>query len=145
MTNLDHRVNDLQDGRSVSLQAGLERALSATTGIALNLSGDRFSARDAAYSTTAWRAGLVAWRDVGRATLTAGAEFGRLEADARLALFPETRADRSTRLTFGATFRQLGLAGFAPVTRIIFERNRSSVEIYDYSRTRTEIGIVRAF
>lgn len=142
---LDHQANDLQDGKALSASAALERALSPTTGVAFSLSADRLAARDPAYSTTGWRAGAFAWRDVGRATLTAGFEYGRLRADERLALLPEERSDRLTRFTLGATFRQLGFAGFAPVTRLVIERNRSSVEFYDYSRTRTEFGLVRAF
>jgi len=35
--------------------------------------------------------------------------------------------------------------GFAPVTRFSIERNRSSIEFYDYRRTRSEVGVVRAF
>ena len=142
---LDYRSNDLQDGKSFSLQAGVERALSDTTGVALNLSGDRTAARDPGYSTRGWRAGLTVWKDVGRATLTAGAEFGRLHADERLALFPEERRDRYSRLSFGTTFRQFSFGGFAPVTRLVIERNKSTIEFYDYRRTRTEFGIVRAF
>jgi len=142
---IDHRVNDLQDGKALSATAGLERALSPKTGVALSLSTDRLWARDPAYSTTAWRAGAFAWRDVGRATLTAGFEYGRLWADDRLALLPQARSDRLTRFTLGATFRQLGFAGLAPVSRLVIERNRSSVEFYDYSRTRTEFGLLRAF
>lgn len=142
---VDSRFNDLQDGKSLSASVGLERALSATTGVGVSLSADRLSARDPAYSTLGWRAGAFAWRDVGRSTLTLGVEHGRLEADERLALLPEARSDRLTRLSIGATFRQLGFAGFAPVTRLVVERNRSKVAFYDYSRTRTEFGLVRAF
>jgi hypothetical protein len=41
--------------------------------------------------------------------------------------------------------RQLEVAGFAPVARISVERNASSIAFYDYRRTRTEFGVVRAF
>jgi hypothetical protein len=142
---LDNRLNDLQDGKSYSLQASLEHALSQTTGLALSLGGERLSARDAGYSTTGWRAGLLAWHDIGRATVTAQAEYGGLRADERLSLFPDKRSDKLSRLTIGATFRQLTLGGFAPVTRLIVERNKSSIEFYDYRRVRTEFGIARAF
>jgi hypothetical protein len=87
----------------------------------------------------------IGWRDVGSATLTAEAEYGRLRADDRLVLLRETRSGRYSSLTFGATFRQLTVGGFAPVTRVVIERNRSSVEFYDYKRKRTEIGIICAF
>ena len=142
---VDNRFNNLQDGKTFSGQVGLERALNSKTGIAVTLGGDRQSLKDAGYSTTSWRAGVVGWRDVGRAMITIGADFGRLEADERLALFPTKRSDSYSRLTIGATLRQLTFQGFAPVARFTIERNRSSVEFYDYRRTRTELGIVRAF
>ena len=142
---VDHQVNDLQDGRLHSGQVAFEHALSPTMGIGLSVGADRMSAKDPAYSTTNRRAGIFGWRDLGRMTLTLAAEFGRLKADERLLLLPEARSDRMTRLTFGATLRQFTFGGFAPVTRFVIERNRSTVEFYDYSRTRTEIGIVRAF
>lgn len=142
---VDNRVNDLQDGETYSAQVSLERALSPTTGLALTVGTDRQSLKDPGYSTTGWRAGFLAWRDIGRATVTAGAQYSRLTADERLSLFPDKRSDRYTRFSLGATFRQLTFGGFAPVTRLVIERNRSTIEFYDYRRTRTEIGVARAF
>ena len=142
---VDNRLNARQDGKSYSAQLRVERALSPVLGIAVTGSGDRLSARDPGYSTTGWRAGVLGWRDAGRATFTAGVEFGRLGADERLLLFPAKRIDRYRRLTFGATLRQFTFGGFAPLARLVVERNRSSLEIHDYRRTRTEIGITRAF
>lgn len=142
---IDNWLNDLQDGKSYSAQSSLEHALSPTTGFGLSLGADRNSALDPGYSTTGLRASLLAWRDVGRATVTAQAEFGRLRADERLMLFPDKRSDRLSRWTIGATFRQLTFGGFAPVTRLVVERNRSTIEFYDFKRVRTEFGIARAF
>jgi hypothetical protein len=142
---VDNQINDLQDGKVFSGQVGIEHALSPTTGVAANFGVDRQSLRDPGYATTGWRGGLTAWRDVGRMTLTAGIEVGRLHADERLSLFPDKRFDRYSRFSVGVTFRRLQLHGFAPVARFSIERNRSSVEFYDYRRTRTEMGIVRAF
>ena len=142
---VDNRVNDLQDGRAYSGRLDVERALSPTFGVALNLGLDRQDLKDAGYSTTAWRAGLLGWKHVGRATLTAGGEIGRLKADERLILFPDRRSDRYSRLTLSTAFRQFGFAGFAPIARFTIERNRSSIEFYDYSRSRSELGLVKAF
>ena len=142
---VDNQLNDLQDGKSFSGQLSAEHALSATTGLAASLGIDRASLKDPGYSTTGWRAGLTGWRDFGRVTLSAGAEFGRLHADERLLLFPDRREDRSLRLSLGATFRQLQFRGFAPVARFSIERNRSTIAFYDYRRTRTELGFVHAF
>ena len=142
---VDNQVNELQDGKSWSSHVDLERALSPTTGIAASFSFDRQSLRGTAYSTTGWRGGLTAWREVGRMTLTASAELGRLQADERLVLLPYKRADKYSRLSFGATFRRLQFHGFAPIARFSIERNASKVEFYDYRRARTELGVVRAF
>ena len=141
----DNQFNDLQDGKAFQGRVGVERALSATTGVAFNLALDRQSLRDPGYSTTGWRAGFVAWKEIGRATLTASADFGRLDADERLLLFPDKRSDRYSRFSLATAFRQLSFKGFAPVTRFTFERNRSTIEFYDFKRTRTEIALVRAF
>jgi hypothetical protein len=119
--------------------------LSATTLVAASFGADRFEARDDAYSTRSWNSDVTIYRDVGRMTLTIGAGIGRLEADDRLALLPEARKDKLMRLQLGSVFRQLRIAGFAPVARLVIEKNRSNIEFYDYRRTRTEFGISRAF
>lgn len=142
---IDNRMNQLQDGRIYSLMATLEHALSTTTGIAVELGADRQSLRDPGYSTTGWRGRLLLWRDIGRATVSVEGIHGRLRADERLTLFPDKRSDQYSRLTIGATYRQLTFGGFAPVTRFVIERNRSTIEFYEFRRIRTELGIVRAF
>lgn len=142
---LDNHFNNLQDGRGYSLHARYERSLSPDLSVATSVGIDRLKARDPAYSTRGWNAGISAYRTLGRMTLTAGVDVGRLHADDRLLLLPQARRDRLTRISFGSVFRQLTFAGFAPVTRLIIERNRSTVEFYDFKRIRTEFGISRAF
>ncbi len=141
----DNLFNDLQDGRGVSGQVRFERALSPRLLVSASLGADRFKARDAAYSTRSWRAGISAHREVGSITVSLAAEMGRLKADDRLQLLPEVRSDRSTRLSLGTVVRSVSVAGFSPMTRLVIERNRSTVEFYDYKRIRTEFGIARSF
>ena len=141
----DNKFNDLQDGHGIGARLQYERAISPELLLSLSAGADRFKAMDDAYSTKIASFGLNAYRDLGRMTLTAGVELGWLKADERLQLLPEARADRITRVSFGAVFRRLTFAGFAPMTRVLIERNKSNVEFYDYKRIRTEIGISRAF
>jgi hypothetical protein len=141
----DNRFNDLEDGHGLALGARYERALSPRLTLAVGAGAGRFKAREDAYSTKSLTFAVNAYRDVGRMTLDVGAEIGWLDADDRLALLPEAREDRLTRFRVGAVFRHLTVAGFAPTTRIVVERNRSTVEFYDYKRVRTEFGISRAF
>ena len=141
----DNRFNDLQDGRGISGQVRFERALSPRLLVSASLGGDRFKARDAAYSTRSWRAGISTHREVGSMTVSLAAEIGRLKADDRLQLLPEVRSDRSTRISLGTVVRSVSVAGFSPMTRLVLERNRSNIEFYDYKRIRTEFGIARSF
>ena len=141
----DNRLNKLQSGQGSTLAAGYEMFLSPQLSVGASAGVGRFKARDAAYSTRSWTAGISIARDIGRTTFNVAAEIGRLKADDRLQILPEARRDRSARLSLGAVFRQLTVRGFAPVARLVIERNRSNVAFYDYRRIRQEFGISRAF
>lgn len=60
-------------------------------------------------------------------------------------LFPSRRVEWLARATLGATLRQASVRGFAPVVRLAYERNISTVGLFDFSRTGVELGITRAF
>jgi len=141
----DNKLNDLQDGTGLSPRVRYERALSPRLLVSASLGFDRFKARDDAYSTRGWAGGVTAYREIGRMTVSAGVDVARLKADERLLLLPEARQDQLMRFHLGSVFRQLTFGGFAPMTRLVIERNRSTVEFYDYKRVRTEFGITRAF
>ena len=93
-----------------------ERALSPTTLVSVSVGADRFKARDDAFSTTSLSSGITAYREIGRMTLSAGVEVGRLKADDRLQLLPEARKDRLLRFQLGSVFRQHTVGGFAQVS-----------------------------
>ncbi|WP_394652611.1 surface lipoprotein assembly modifier [uncultured Sphingomonas sp.] len=141
----DYRLNDLQDGQIYTASVAYERAVSQRAGGSLRVSGERQVAADPGYSTTSATAQLLAWREAGRASLFATASLSRLGADARLALFPERRREWRVAATAGATLRQLTVHGFAPLVRATYERNRSSVGLYDYRLLSADVGITRAF
>ncbi|MCC2601288.1 hypothetical protein [Sphingopyxis yananensis] len=44
-----------------------------------------------------------------------------------------------------ATLRTFTVAGFAPLVRLRWEHNRSSIEIYEYRRLAAEFGVTSAF
>jgi hypothetical protein len=140
-----NRLNSLQNGRGLTGRLRLERALSPRMMISASLTGDRFKSKDPAYSTRSWQAGAAMYREVGRMTLSVSGEIGRLAADERLQLLPEARSDLNRRVAIGSVFRSFSIGGFAPMSRLVFEQNRSNIELYDYRRVRTEFGITRAF
>jgi len=140
-----NHANRLESGWVYSGSAILEHALSARSGAGLAVSGIRRSLRDPGYSNTSGEVTGFVYREAGRTTVTGSLSLGRLVADKRLLLFPEKRSEWLVRGTLGATFRQATVHGFAPTVQLTLERNRSTVELYDYRRAALEIGIIRAF
>lgn len=140
-----YRRNALQDGGLFDMSATVERALSPRAGIGVTVGATRQTARDPGYATVSGQLGVSGWRDLRRTTVFASAALRRTEGDARLFLFPDRRREWLVQASAGATLRQLSWKGFAPLVRATFERNASSVGLYDYRRFAGEIGIVRAF
>jgi tetratricopeptide (TPR) repeat protein len=140
-----YRANDLQDGWIYDLAIRYERALGPRSGGALSLSAQRQTARDPGYASVSGGIGLVVWREAGRTTLYGSFGMRRLEADQRLFIYPERRRDWYLRAGLGATLRQLAIEGFAPLVRLNYERNASTVGIYDFARVSIDVGVTRAF
>lgn len=137
--------NELQDGHIFDLNLSVERATDARGGIALTASGNRQTARDPGYATASGGVSALAWREAAGSTLFASVGARRTEGDARLFLFPDRRREWLVTARLGATLRPLAVAGFAPVVRATFEKNSSTIGIYDYRRVAGEFGVSRAF
>lgn len=140
-----YKRNSLQDGALFNADLGLERAFNARSGGGITLSATRQTAADPGYANVAAGVNLVYYRELGRTTAFVTLNTRGLEADQRLFLYPERRRDLLLGASAGATFRSLKVHGFAPLIRISYERNFSTVGIYDYRRVATVFGITRAF
>jgi hypothetical protein len=142
---VDNKRNDLQDGTSFVLNAGIDRAFSARFGGGLLLSGSRDAARDPGYAMTGGGVSGYLYREVGQTTIVGSLGYSRTEADGRLFLYPARRADDRWSASLGATFRALRVGTLAPVVRLRYEANVSPIEIYDFDRVAAEIGLTAAF
>lgn len=140
-----YRVNDLQNGSLFDAALGVEAAATPTSGWSLTVSGYRQAARDKGYAVTSGGVNTLAWRDLGRFTVTATTGLSRLKGDERLFLFADKRREWLLRAGAAVTARALTVAGFAPVFRLNLERNWSTVGLYAYRRVASDVGIVRAF
>jgi hypothetical protein len=129
---ISNKRNRLLNGHNYSLSLSFERALSSRAGIGVTLSASG-------------QLTLLGYREIGPVTLVATLSYGRLEADQRLAIFPERRIDDLYRASVAMTLRNLRVGSFSPFLRITGERNHSSIELFDYRRIRTEVGVTRAF
>ncbi|QHL91269.1 tetratricopeptide repeat protein [Sphingomonas changnyeongensis] len=137
--------NSGQDGTGHQISATYEFAVSARAGAALTLSGARQEARDPGFAS--WSGGLSAlyFHQLGRASLFGSAAIRRLAGDGPLFIFPQPRREWFLRGVVGGTFRQLSVRGFAPVVRVVAERNISTVGLFDYRRLAVEAGLSRTF
>lgn len=141
----DNRFNDLQDATVYTLSVGYDRAFSATSGGGINFSANRNAARDPGYALTGGGAGGYLFKEFGPVTAVFNLGYNHVEADQRIFLYPRRRIDNRYSAGLGVTLRNLRFGSFAPLARVRFERNVSTVEIYDYSRFSGEIGVTAAF
>lgn len=137
--------NQLQTGMIYDASVAIERGFSAKAGGSITLSATRQKARDRGYSTASGGISLLLWRDLGAATLYGTVGYRHLNSDARLSLYPRQRTEDYVRVGVGASFRRLAVVGLAPIVRVAYERNSSTVGVYGYRRLAVDIGIIRAF
>lgn len=141
----DNRFNDFQDATVYTLSVGYDRAFTATSGGGVSLNGSRNAARDPGYAMTSGGAGGYLFKEFGPVTAVFNLGYNHIEADQRIFLYPRRRIDNRYSAGLGITLRNLRFGNFAPLARVRFERNKSTVEIYDYSRFSGEIGVTAAF
>jgi hypothetical protein len=141
----DNELNDLQDSTRYSLAAAVDRAFTESFGGGVQLSGSREVSADPGYSTAQGGISTYLFRDFGQTTAVLNLGYSRLEADERLFIYPERRKDDRFSASVSGTFRALKIGTFAPLLRLSYERNISTIEIYDFSRFGAEIGVNAAF
>ena len=141
----DDQLNDLRDADRFALAAGIDRAFSARFGGGLRVTGQREAAKDPGYSNASVGANGYLFRELGQTTLVLSGGYSRLEADKRLLLYPKLRVDDRLTAGMSGTFRALKVGGFAPIVRLHYERNFSTLEIYSYRRLAADVGVTAAF
>ncbi|GLK45942.1 MULTISPECIES: porin family protein [Novosphingobium] len=145
LAHVRNRRNALQTADDFTLSANIDRAFSARFGGGVQVFGFREAARDPGYSLAMGGSSAYLFRELGRTTLVGTVAYSHLEADARLFLYPSRRVEDRYSASIAATLRALHLGSFAPLVRFKWERNHSSIEIYDYRRVVAEFGVTSAF
>ncbi|RZM34548.1 MAG: DUF560 domain-containing protein [Sphingomonas sp.] len=140
-----YRRNRLQDGTLYDGNLTVERALSARSGIAIGGGSTRQNAVDASYASWAYGPLAYGWRDWGQTTVFASGTVRRLVGDERNFLFTDKRKEWFASGRVGVIARRFAVRGFAPTVRVGYERNRSTISIYDYRRVFAEAGLSRTF
>jgi hypothetical protein len=142
---VENRLDRLETGVAWGGSLGLDQAFSARFGGGFTLSANRQGARDRGYALTGAGFSPYLFRELGHATLTATFSYSHLAADDRLNLFTDRRIDNAYGVNLAATLRQIRIGSLSPLVRLRVDRNRSTVQIYDYTRVAGEVGLASAF
>ncbi len=145
IAHVNNLRNNLQDADNFSLTVAVDRAFTQSFGGGLQISANREAARDPGYATASGGINQYLFREFGKTTAVLSFGYNHLEADKRLFLYPKRRVDDRYSVSLAGTFRALRVGPFAPLARLRFERNISTIELYDFKRFGGEIGIVSAF
>ena len=139
--------NYLGKGRLDSVQLGLSHALDRATLVRAD-TGFRREVLDLdAHSWREYIVGLSATRELPFGfVLAAGPSFRAREYGAPLPIYgPKARRDRTLAGRVKASNRYVELFGFMPEITVRHERRDSNLDIYNYTRTVVEVGMVRTF
>lgn len=145
VTHVRNQRNALQTADDFTLAGAFDHAFSARGGGGVQMFALREAARDPGYSFVSGGGSVYGFREMGRTTFVATMGYSHLEADARLLLYPRRRIENRLSASIGATLRALQVGPFAPLARLKWERNRSTIEIYQYRRISAEFGIGSVF
>ncbi len=142
---IDNRFNPNQSGVNLQASVGVDRAFSPRFGGGLSAGISRDGARDPGFATVAGSVGAYLFREIGQTTAVASLGYSHLQSDARLLLYPQRRVDHRVSAGLSGTFRALRVGSLAPYARVQWERNISTVEVFDYARWSSQFGITAAF
>ena len=136
--------NDGLDGWIYDVSLRYERALSSNDGASISLSAQRQASVDPGYATKSGGLDALYWRQMGALAVYGTVGLHHLGADQRLLLFPQRRMDWIVTATAGASLNR-SIAGFTPLIRASYTRDRSTITLYDYTKFRVELGLSRPF
>lgn len=136
--------NDVLDGTRYAAALTYDRALGSATTARFNLRGAILDTREKAEGLSQLSSQVVLAQDVGFANLFGDAGYAKTHGRGELQLFGKTREDDRIDLGAGIVARRT-FSGFAPLLRLTHSRSWSNIEIYDFKRTRLDVGLTRQF
>jgi hypothetical protein len=89
--------------------------------------------------------GLLLARQTRALTLFAEVDYTRTHGIELLFLFGKTRRDQRWDVVAGAIFNRASVAGFSPLVRLTHSDSSANIALYEYRRTRLDVGLTRNF
>jgi tetratricopeptide (TPR) repeat protein len=139
------KPNPAQDGWRTALTADLYEALWQRTTARFTARYGRLDARVTPESLRQFGGGLLLAQDSPGATLFGEVDYTWTHGIAPQFLFGKIRRDHRWDLTGGVIFKSRKFGGFSPLVRVTHSESRANILLYDYRRTRLDVGFTRSF
>ncbi|MEO7602911.1 MAG: surface lipoprotein assembly modifier [Sphingomicrobium sp.] len=134
-----------QDGWRTAFDASFTQVLGPRTTGQLSLRHARLDARFEPESVRLWGGSALIAHEARAATLFGEIAFASAKGVEPLFLFGEERRDRRWDLTVGAIFAKVLPGGLRPLVRVTHSDSRADIVLWDFRRTRLNIGLTRSF
>ena len=134
-----------QDGWRTWLDADLTFALGTGTTVRTSLRYASLNARMNPESLGQLGGGLLIARQWRPLTGFVELDYTRTHGIEPLFLFGKTRHDSRWDFIGGAIFDRAKIADFSPLVRITHSDSQANIALFDYRRTRLDVGITRTF
>jgi hypothetical protein len=141
----DIRPNRGQDGWRTAFDIAFTRVLGPRTTAQVALRHGRLDARFEPESVRLWGGSFLLAYQGQAVTLFGEAAIAKSRGKAPLFLFGERRRDTRVDLSGGAIFTKAKLGGFLPVVRLSHTDSSADILLWDYKRTRLDVGLTRSF
>lgn len=137
--------NRFQDGWRTNANVSLSRRWGAATTVRGTVRYGALDARAEAESLDQFGADALVASRLGAVTLFGEAGYTLTRGRAPIFLFGRRREDRRFDLSAGALFPRWAVGGFAPLVRLSRTNSKADIQLYDYRRTRLDLGVSRSF
>jgi hypothetical protein len=141
-----HDDIDARDGHSISARASLRKSFGVKILVDLDGGAERIEAKAGDQSGLRLHVGAgMAYAFDGGLTLAGAVRLSLDRRDDAQPIFGNRRRDTQARASIRALHRAVRLKGFAPFVEYAYERNDSTIDIYEYDNHRLGLGITRRF
>ncbi len=134
-----------QDGWRTGFDISFTQVLGPRTTSQLALRHARLDARFKPESVRLWGGSVLLAHEARAATLFGEIAFASAKGVEPLFLFGERRRDQRWDITAGAIFTRALPGGMRPLVRVTQSDSRADIVLWDFRRTRLDVGLTRSF
>jgi hypothetical protein len=137
--------NPAQTGWQTWLSGDVTKALGGGVIGRVNLRYSSLDARARPESLRQFGGGLLLAHESRPVTFFGEVDYTRTRGLAPIFLFGKARRDWRVDLIAGAIFNRVSFGGFSPLVRLLRTDSHADIVLWDYRRTRLDVGFTRTF